>query len=60
MIEKSRNSNKFKEVAERAVITPNWVDVDTGKLEGKITALSVRENIDLPIEEHLIIELYSK
>ncbi|MBN2899128.1 MAG: 30S ribosomal protein S4 [Clostridia bacterium] len=58
--ETSRNSSKFKEVAERAVTTPKWVDVDTEKLEGKITALPVREDIDLPIEEHLIIELYSK
>ena len=58
--EKSRTSNKFKEVAERAVTTPKWVEVDTEKLEGKVTALPVREDIDLPIEEHLIIELYSK
>jgi len=58
--EKSRASNKFKEVAERAVTTPKWVEVDTEKLEGKVVALPVREDVDLPIEEHLIIELYSK
>jgi len=58
--EKSKNSPKFKAIAEKAVTTPNWTDVDIEKLEGKITALPVREDIDLPIEEHLIIELYSR
>jgi len=58
--ENSKNSPKFKAIAEKAVTTPNWTDVDIEKLEGKITALPVREDIDLPIEEHLIIELYSR
>jgi small subunit ribosomal protein S4 len=34
--------------------------VDYEKLEGKVTALPSREDIDIPIEEHLIVELYSR
>ena len=40
--------------------TPKWVTIDTDKLEGKIVALPTREDIDVPIAEHLIVELYSK
>jgi small subunit ribosomal protein S4 len=36
------------------------MDVDVNKLEGKILALPTREQIDTPIAEHLIVELYSK
>lgn len=58
--EKSNSSAKFKELAEKATATPKWLEGNVEKLEGKIIALPVREDIDLPIEEHLIIELYSK
>lgn len=58
--DKSKSSEKFKALAETARTTPKWVDVDFEKMEGKITALPVRDDIDLPIEEHLIVELYSK
>lgn len=58
--EKSKSSLKFKELMEKAVTVPNWIEADNEKLEGKIIALPAREDIDLPIEEHLIIELYSK
>ncbi|MDW7661240.1 MAG: 30S ribosomal protein S4 [Bacillota bacterium] len=58
--DKSKSSDKFKSLAEVARTTPKWVDVDFEKMEGKITALPVRDDIDLPIEEHLIVELYSK
>ncbi len=58
--EKSRNSAKFKTLAEKATTSPKWLDADFEKLEGKLVALPTREDIDLPIEEHLIIELYSK
>lgn len=58
--ENSKSSAKFKAMVERSATTPNWCESDVEKMEGKITALPVREDIDLPIEEHLIIELYSK
>jgi small subunit ribosomal protein S4 len=58
--EKSKSSAKFKELAEKAQTAPNWVSVDFDKLSGSIVALPTREDIDYPVEEHLIIELYSK
>ena len=39
---------------------PEWLEKDAEKLSGKVVRLSAREDIDLPIEEHLIVELYSK
>ena len=39
---------------------PAWLERDSEKLSGKVIRLSAREDIDLPIEEHLIVELYSK
>lgn len=39
---------------------PAWLEKDTEKLSGKILKLATREDIDLPVEEHLIVELYSK
>ncbi|OPL07700.1 MAG: 30S ribosomal protein S4 [delta proteobacterium ML8_F1] len=58
--EKSRSSEKFKSLAEKSVTAPHWVEADLEKLEGKIVALPAREDIELPIEEHMIIELYSR
>lgn len=60
--EKSRSSAKIKAVLEstdgRAV--PKWLDMNRDTLEGKVVTLAGRDDIDLPIEEHLIVELYSK
>ena len=39
---------------------PAWLEVNTEKLSGKVIRLVSREEIDLPVEEHLIVELYSK
>jgi small subunit ribosomal protein S4 len=58
--DKSKASDKFKGIQEAAKNAPGWLEIDFEKMEGKITALPVREDIDLPIEEHLIVELYSK
>lgn len=58
--EKSMSSPKFKEIKEMSVTTPKWMTVDRDKLEGKVVAVPEREDIDTPIEEHLIVELYSK
>jgi small subunit ribosomal protein S4 len=38
----------------------NWLQVDYEKLEGHITALPAREDIDIDIKDHLIVELYSR
>lgn len=58
--EKSLSSPKFKEIKEMQVGIPAWLSVDREKLEGKVLADPTREEIDTPIEEHLIVELYSK
>lgn len=46
--------------AEYVVTTPEWLEVDKKELSAKVIRLPEREEIDLPIEEHLIVELYSK
>lgn len=46
--------------AEDKVRMPEWLELDETKLEAKILRLPKREEIDLPVEEHLIVELYSK
>ena len=57
---RSQQSTKFKEIRDMQITVPQWMDVDVNKLEGKILALPTREQIDTPIAEHLIVELYSK
>jgi len=39
---------------------PKWLEMNKDNLECKVVALAKREDIDLPIEETLIVELYSK
>ena len=58
--EKSQSSPKFKEIKEMQVGVPAWISVDRDKLEGKVLADPTRDQIDTPIEERLIVELYSK
>jgi len=58
--EKSTSSPKFKEIRDMAISTPPWITVDTEKLEGKVIAIPRRDEIDTPVAEHLIVELYSK
>ncbi|HHX51634.1 MAG TPA: 30S ribosomal protein S4, partial [Clostridia bacterium] len=60
--EKSASSPKFKELAEGAEhrTPPAWLEVDVSSMEGKVLAFPSREEIDTNIEEHLIVELYSK
>ena len=42
-----------------ATLIPKWLE-KTDKLSGKVIALPQRDDIDYPVEEHLIVELYSK
>ena len=58
--EKSQSSPKFKEVKEMSITVPSWMSVEVEKLEGKIVTLPTRADIDTPVAEHLIVELYSK
>ncbi len=58
---KSRSSEKFKTLVENNNgNTPPWISLDLENLRGTKIAESTREDIDIPVEEHLIVELYSK
>ena len=60
--EKSRSSEKIKAVVEAnsARPVPQWIDVDREQLTAKVIALPTREQIEAPVDEQLIVELYSK
>ncbi|MGI5822798.1 MAG: 30S ribosomal protein S4 [Dethiobacteria bacterium] len=60
--EKSRKSPFFKEMAEWGAGqgTVSWLEVDREKMNGKIIRFPSREELDVPIAEHLIVELYSR
>ena len=61
--DKSRSSALFAELTgEKAPIvsTPKWLELDKNELKGKVVAMPTREDIDFPVEEHLIVEFYSR
>ncbi|MDD6762951.1 MAG: 30S ribosomal protein S4 [Clostridiales bacterium] len=60
--EKSKGSARMKEIVEtnEKRVIPKWLSMDKNKLEGRVLQLSDREDIDYDVEEHLIVELYSK
>lgn len=58
--EKSRSSVKFVSLMEKDVIVPKWLDMNKDTMEGRVVALATREDIEYPVEEHLIVEYYSK
>ena len=62
LAEKSRGIDKIKGSLEANAsrVVPKWLDFDAKNMVAKVVAVPAREDIDLPIEEHLIVELYSK
>ena len=61
--EKSRSSVLFERLAgpdAPVVLTPAWMEREKNALKGTVTRIPAREEIDTPVEEHLIVELYSK
>jgi len=60
--ENSRSLGMFKEIAEagESKVVPGWLSVNFETLTGQVNYLPKREDIDVPIQEQLIIELYSK
>lgn len=56
--EKSKASSKFKDLNE--VNTPEWLTSNLKELSGKVKAYPTRESITIPVEEQLIVELYSR
>lgn len=60
--EGSRKSPKFEAIAAAIAHRnpPAWLDLDKDNLVGKVIAMPTREDIDMPINEQLIIELYNR
>ena len=60
--EKAKSSARYKEVVESTAgrIVPAWIDADLENLKGTVKSLPTREEIDGPVDELLIVELYSK
>ena len=60
--EKAKSLQRYKDIVEvtGGRLVPEWMDVDTENLKGSIRNLPTREMIDAPINEMLIVELYSK
>ena len=61
--EQSRSTTRFKAMTGEdapKVLVPEWLDRDKNALKGTVTRLPVRADVDVPVEEHLIVELYSK
>lgn len=62
LTEKAKGLQRYKEVLEVTAgrLTPEWVDVDHEAYKGTVKQLPAREMIDVPVDEMLIVELYSK
>ena len=58
--ENKKELEMFKQLKDIKIVMPKWLEFDSQALTGKILALPTREDIDLGIKEHLIIELYSR
>ena len=60
--ESSRDIQRFKDNVEvnSSVVVPKWLEFDAANMIGKVVAAPTREDIDFPVEERLIVELYSK
>ena len=61
--ESSRSSEVFKRLTGQDApifLLPAWLEREKNGLKGTVTRLPAREDIDIPVEEHLIVELYSK
>ena len=60
--EKNKSLQRMKDIVEvtGGRLVPDWLDVDAEKLQGTVKDLPTREQIDVPVDEMLIVELYSK
>ena len=60
--EKNKGSQRYKDILEvtGGNMIPNWLEVDAENLKGEVKELPKRDAIDVPVDEMLIVELYSK
>ena len=58
----SKESARFDQILDvtNGRVVPSWLEFDAETLTGKVVALPTREEVDAPVQEHLIVELYSK
>ena len=64
-VQQTRQRRKEYTIGDRRTNTkkfliPAWMEREKNALKGTVTRLPAREDIDVPVEEHLIVELYSK
>lgn len=60
--EKHKNGQRMKDIREVTAgrLVPEWLDVNPDNMEGTVKELPTRDMIDVPVDEMLIVELYSK
>jgi small subunit ribosomal protein S4 len=60
--QKSRGLEKFRSILDitGSKVVPQWLDFDPDAMRGKVVSLAAREDVDVQVAEHLIVELYSK
>lgn len=60
--ETTKTSERMKEIVEANAsrVVPKWLEMDKANLTGRVVAMAQRDDIDFEVEEHLIVELYSK
>ena len=62
VLENKKDNPVIKDSVEKnaGLVIPEWLDLDVKNLSAKVVRVVNREEIDIPVEEHLIVELYSK
>ncbi|MDO5146161.1 MAG: 30S ribosomal protein S4 [Eubacteriales bacterium] len=60
--ESKKSMQRFKDIAEatNGILVPAWLDADVESFKGQVKELPARDMIDVPVNETLIVELYSK
>ena len=60
--EKNKSSQRYKDILDATAgrVVPEWLEADSENLKGAVKNLPTREVIDVPVDEMLIVELYSK
>ena len=60
--EKSAQNENFRAVVEanKTRTVPGWLQPDWDNLQGRVVTLPTRQDVTIPVEEHLVVELYSK
>ena len=60
--EKHKGAQRYKDILEvtEGRLIPDWLEADHEKLSGTVKDIPTREQIDVPVNEVLIVELYSK